>query len=150
MKRFLIGALIAAFASSAMAAPLPLSNGIYDTFNSGLNSIITSYNSTATAAQLVAAGTGTTTSTITGTRIQVSVTGLTTGASTLSAAMTVTDTAVTANSQAICQTTGYAGTGVPVVVNITPTANTLAFNIQNVSTGAALNATVVVNCLIFN
>jgi hypothetical protein len=80
----------------------------------------------------------------------VTITGLTTAASTLSAAMTVTDANVLASTnQVMCQTQGYAGTGIPVAVNIVPGTGSVAFNIQNVSTGAALNANVVVACVVF-
>lgn len=93
---------------------------------------------------------GTTTATCQGQRFVVSVTGLTTAASTLSAAMTVTDAnVVSSSSQVMCQPQGYAGTGVPIVVNVTPGTGSVAFNIQNVSTGAALNATVAVACVVF-
>jgi hypothetical protein len=152
MKRLsaLILACALAFAPAfALAAPLPYINTPMDTINAGLNAVIASYNTT-TPAAYVGSCTGTTTATCVGLRIQPSYTGLTTAASTLSAAQTVTDTAVTAVSQILCQTTGYAGTGVPVVVNVTPGAGSFTYQIQNVSTGAALNATVVTNCLIFN
>ena len=98
----------------------------------------------------IATCTGTTTATCQGQRFVVSVTGLTTAASTLSAAMTVTDANVVSSSAIVmCQTQGYGGTGVPVVVNVTPGTGSVAFNIQNVSTGAALNATVPVACFVF-
>jgi hypothetical protein len=93
---------------------------------------------------------GTTTATCQGQRFTVTITGLTTAASTLSAAMTVTDANVLASTnQVMCQTQGYAGTGIPVAVNIVPGTGSVAFNIQNVSTGAALNANVVVACVVF-
>jgi hypothetical protein len=93
--------------------------------------------------------TGTTTATCQGQRFVASVTGLTTAASTLSAAMTVTDANVVSSSASVvCQANGYAGTGIPVVVNIVPGTGSVAFNIQNVSTGAALNATVPVACVV--
>lgn len=92
---------------------------------------------------------GTTTATCQGQRFVVTITGLTTAASTLSAAMTVTDAnVVSTSSNVLCQTQGYAGTGVPIVVNITTGTGSVALKIQNVSTGAALNANVVVACLV--
>lgn len=134
----------------AFALPVPYVTTPFDTPNQTVNTALASMNtSQAPFASLVTA-TGTTTSTAQSLRITVSVTGLTTAASTLSAAMTVTDASVAANSQVFCQTQAYAGTGVPIVVNITPAAGTVAFNIQNVSTGAALNATVQVACIVFN
>lgn len=93
---------------------------------------------------------GTTTATCQGQRFVVSITGLTTAASTLSAAMTVTDANVVSSASTVmCQVNLYAGTGVPVAVNVTPGTGTVAINIQNVSTGAALNATVPVACVVF-
>jgi len=134
----------------AFASPVPYVTGIFDTPNAVVNTAVASINAAqAPAASLVTAS-GTTTSTAQGLRVTISVTGLSTAASTLSAAMTVTDASVAANSQVICNTNGYAGTGVPVVVNIVPAAGSFAFNIQNVSTGAALNATVTAACLVFN
>jgi len=92
---------------------------------------------------------GTTTATCQGQRFVVSITGLSTAASTLSAAMTVTNANVlSSSSNVLCQTQGYAGTGVPVVVNIVPGTGNVAMKVQNVSTGAALNATVAIACLV--
>jgi hypothetical protein len=97
-----------------------------------------------------AACSGTTTATCQGQRFLVTITGLTTAASTISAAMTVTDANVlAAGNQVMCQVQGYGGTGVPEVVNVTPGTGTVAMQIQNVSTGAALNANVVVACVVF-
>lgn len=93
---------------------------------------------------------GTTTATCQGQRFVVSITGLTTAASTLSAAMTVTNANVVSSASTVmCQVNGYGGTGVPVAVNVTPGTGSVALNIQNVSTGAALNATVPVACVVF-
>jgi hypothetical protein len=94
---------------------------------------------------------GTTTATCSGQRFVVTITGLTTAASTLSAAMVVTDTSVASSSSiVICQPQGYAGTGVPIAVNVTPGTSSVSIKIQNVSTGAALNANVAVACVVFD
>lgn len=93
---------------------------------------------------------GTTTATCQGQRFVVSITGLTTAASTLSAAMTVTNANVISSASTVmCQVNLYTGTGVPVAVGVTPGTGTVALNIQNVSTGAALNATVPIACVVF-
>lgn len=103
-----------------------------------------------TLGQARATCSGTTTATCQGQRFIVSITGLTTAASTLSAAMTVTNASVvSAASMVLCSVNIYAGTGVPVAVNVTPSTGTVALNIQNVSTGAALNATVPIACVVF-
>ena len=134
----------------ALAGPLPYQNSPMDTINAGLNAVISSYNSTATSAAYVGSCTGTTTATCTGLRIAASYTGLTTAAGVTSAAQTVTDTSVTAASQVICQVNGYGGTGNPVAVNVVPAAGTFTYQIQNTHASAALNATVVTMCMIYN
>lgn len=98
----------------------------------------------------IATCTGTTTATCAGQRMVVSVTGLTTAASTAAAAMTVTATSVASSASIVmCQPNGYAGTGLPVITTLTPGTGSFSFVIQNVSTGAALNATVPVACFVF-
>lgn len=93
---------------------------------------------------------GTTTATCQGQRFIVSITGLVTAASGTSAAMTVTDANVVSSASTVmCQVNLYTGTGVPIAVNVTPGNGTVALNIQNVSTGAALNATVPIACVVF-
>ena len=95
--------------------------------------------------------TGTTTATCTGQRFTVSVTGLTTAASTAAAEMVVTNTSIpTSAANVLCDVNGYAGTGVPIATKINPGTNSVGITIQNVSTGAALNATVPVSCLVIN
>jgi hypothetical protein len=95
--------------------------------------------------------TGTTTSTCLGTRVNVSVTGLTTAASGVSAAMTVTDTSIVASSQVICSSNAYAGTtGDPIITNIVPGAGQFTFTVRNVATSGALNGTVTAACLVLN
>lgn len=136
--------------SVALAAPLTYYNSPMSSVQDVANAVVTGINNTQTGAASLVTATGTTTATATGLRVTVSVTGLSTAASTLSATMTVTDTLVTAVSQINCQVNGYVGTGVPVVVNVVPAAGSFAFNIQNVATAAALNATVPAACQIFN
>lgn len=152
MLRFL--GLLAAFlltAAPSFASPLPYYNQPLDTPNSAANAVVASVNTSMPAAQTLVACTGTTTSTCQGTRINVSITGLTTAdAGAVSAAMTVTDASVTAASQIICNVIGYAGTGVPYDAIITPAAGSFSFVIQNNSASAALNATVISACLVFN
>lgn len=136
--------------SVALASPLTYYNSPMSSVQDVANAVLTSVNNNIPTASILSTATGTTTATAVGFRNTVSVTGLTTAASTLSATMTVTNTSAAAASQVFCSTNGYAGTGIPVVVNVVPAAGTYAFNIQNVSTGAALNATVPVVCLIVN
>ena len=83
MKRIiaLIAAAFAlAFAPVAMAAPFTYYNQPFDTPNSAVNALITQLNSSSVGAQYTASCSGTTTATCTGSRIVVSVTGLTTAA----------------------------------------------------------------------
>lgn len=150
LRALFAAALVALAPIPAFAGSVPLLTGPQDPsqLNATLNQVILSGNAIWGLGTYNTA-TGTTTSTCSALRCTISVTGLTTAASTLSAAMTVTNTAVALTSQVLCQTNGYAGTGVPIVVNITPAAGSFAFNIQNVSTGAALNATVPVACIVF-
>lgn len=139
-------------AGKAAAAPLSYSavNIPIDTPQALAGAVIGAINSNlAEAAPLVTAS-GTTTATAQGLRVTVSITGLSTAASTLSATMTVTNASVTAVSQVLCSVNGYSGTGVPVVVNVVPEAGDFKMAIQNVSTGAALNATVPVACAVLN
>jgi hypothetical protein len=156
MRQFRFAAFIAAFVAlisapvAALASPVTYYNSPMSSVQDVANAVITSINNSQTGAAGLVTASGATTATATGLRVTVSVTGLSTAASTLSATMTVTDTLVTAVSQINCQVNGYAGTGIPVVVNVIPAAGSFAFNIQNVSTGAALNATVPAACQIFN
>jgi len=140
---------LAAF-TPAFAGPIPYNNSVFDTPNQVVNSVIANLNATQAPFATLVTASGTTTATATGQRANVSVTGLSTAASGTSATMTVTDTAVTASSQVFCQPNGYAGTGIPVIVNVVPGAGTFTFAVQNVSTSAALNATVTAACIVFN
>jgi len=138
------------FVGDCDGAPLPYINTPMDTINAGLNTVVANYNAQATGAAYVGSCTGTTTATCVGLRIAASYTGLTTAAGVTSAAQTVTDTSVTAASQIICQPNGYGGTGNPVAVNVVPGAGSFTYQIENTHASAALNATVVTMCLIFN
>jgi hypothetical protein len=153
MKLFrgLLAALLMLAAAPAFASPLAYYNQPLDTPNSAANAVVTSINANNALQAPLVACTGTTTATCQGTRINVSVTGLTTAdAGVVSAAMTVTDASVTAASQIYCNVIGYAGTGVPYDAVITPGAGSFTFVIQNNSASAALNATVVSACLVSN
>lgn len=155
MKRFLALALatfmLAFSALPAAANPLAFINTPMDTINAGLNTVIQEINAGLPSAQYTVACTGTTTATCQGTRLSVSITGLTTAdAGAVSAAMTVTDASVVASSQIICQVVGYAGTGVPYDAVVIPAAGAFSFVIQNNSASAALNATVVNVCFVYN
>jgi hypothetical protein len=135
----------------ALANPLPYINAPLDTVQATVNAAIANLNSVSPQYQYTVACTGTTTATCQGTRLAVSITGLTTAdAGAVSAAMTVTDASVVASSQINCFVNGYAGTGVPYDAVIIPAAGSFSFVIQNNSASAALNATVVSICYIYN
>jgi len=154
MKRILSAiasfALAACFAAPAFAGPLAYINTPMDTINAGLNTVISEYNAAAPSAQYVTSCTGTTAPTCQGVRLDISWTGLTTAAGVTSAAATVTDASVTATSMIICQPNSYGGTGNPNAVNIVPGAGSFTYQIQNSHASAALNATVVTACIIYN
>lgn len=152
MKRLLalLSAFVLMFAVPAFAAPLPYINTPMDTINAGLNAVIQEINGAVPSTTYTVTCTGTTTSTCQGIRLNVSVTGLTTAAGVTAAAMTVTDASVTAASQIFCQPNLYAGAGNPVDVNIVPAAGSFAFQVQNTHASAALNATVVNVCFVYN
>ncbi len=115
-----------------------------------LNQLIGSMN-TAFGWNTTSSCSGTTTATCQGNRVTVSITGLTTAAAGVeSAAMTVTDAAAVAASTIKCQVNGYAGTGVPTATRVIPAAGTFSFTITNVAMAAALNATVVTVCEVYN
>ena len=154
MKR-IAAALVGFFATliavmPAFAGPLPYINTPMDTINAGLNTVVSNINASLPSAQYTSSCSGTTAVTCPGLRIAASYTGLTTAAGVTSAAQTVTDTSVTAASMIFCQANGYAGTGNPAPVNIVPAAGTFTYQIQNTHASAALNATVVTMCLVYN
>jgi hypothetical protein len=152
MKRFLacVVAAVLAIGGPALATPLAYINTPMDTPNSAVNSLITSLNASGPSFGYTASCSGTTTATCVGSRIVVSVTGLTTAAGVTSASMVVTDTSVTAASIVTCQALGYGGTGNAQPVNVVPTASTITFQVQNTHASAALNATVPIACLVYN
>lgn len=134
----------------ALASPVSYVTVPLDTVNASINTLVSSLNSTQPWSATTVTCSGTTTSTCTGLRAVISVTGLTTAAGVTSASMVVTDTSVTASSTVFCQANGYGGTGNPMPVNVVPTASTITFQIQNTHASAALNATVPVACLVYN
>lgn len=135
----------------ALASPVAYINVPLDTVQATVNAAISNINTTQTGAQPLVTASGTTTSTAQGLRLQVSVTGLTTAAAGVSsAAMTVTDASVAANSLILCNVNTYAGTGVPIATTIIPGVGSFSFTITNVAGSGALNATVPVSCLVFN
>ena len=151
--KFKVLALAAAaslLASAAFAGPVAYVNSPFSTPQELANAVISNINAGQTGAASLVTASGTTTATASSLRAQISITGLVTAASTLSATMTVTNTLVAASSLVICQVNGYAGTGVPIAVNVVPAAGSFTMAIQNVATAAALNATVPVSCLVFS
>lgn len=153
MKRFL--GLLAAFLFAvapvvAFANPLPYYNQPFDTPNSAVNAVIAAANANVAALNYTSTCSGTTTATCVGLRNLVSITGLTTAGTAVSATMTVTDASVTAASQVECQVIQYGGTGIPNAVTVVAAAGSYSFAIQNSAASAALNATVVTFCLVYN
>lgn len=143
-------ALIAAPIAPAFAAPLPYVNTPFDTPNATVNAAIQSINAVVPGQNVTVACTGTTTSTCTGIRALVSITGLTTAGTATSATMTVTDTAVTAASQINCFVSNYTGAGNPLAVDVLAAAGSFSYAIQNTHASAALNATVPTACFVYN
>lgn len=146
-----LGLAVLGFASTPVfAAPASYVNSPMDTPQALVNSAITNVNAVLPSAQSLIACTGTTTATCNGTRIAASYTGLTTAAGVTSAAQAVTDSSVAAGSEVFCQVMNYGGTGNPIAVNVVVTASTITYQIQNTHASAALNATVVTHCYVFN
>jgi len=152
MKRLLasvaaIGLLLSA--SLAYAAPLPYPTAPMDTVQAAANAVVTTINTNLAPAQTLNVCSGGTPVTCQGLRINLSITGLTTAASTLSAAQTITDASVVATSQITCSGAG-SSTGAPVIVNVTPAAGSFTLQVQNTATAAALTSPLTTNCIIFN
>lgn len=155
MKRFLstvfaAAAILACGVQPSHAAPIPYVNSPLDTPQALVNSVVSTLNTTLPSSQYVSSCTGTTTATCQGLKIAASYTGLTTAAGVTSAAQTVTDASVTAASVIFCQVNGYGGTGNPAAVNVVPGAGSFTYQVQNTHASAALNATVVTTCMIYN
>jgi len=152
MKRILglLAALLFAASQPAIAAPVPYVTAPTGTYTEAVNDAIQNVNGVLPFAQPTASCTGTTAQTCNGVRIAVSVTGLTTAHGALAAANTVTDSSVSASSQVFCQVMGYAGTGSPIAVNVVPGAGSFVMQIQNNDPSAALNATVITDCMVYN
>lgn len=156
MKRLIstllaVAALLLGAAAPAFANPLPYINSPMDTPQALVNQLVSSINTSQPEASYISYCTGTTTATCLGIRMQVSITGLTTAAGGVSSAnMTVTDTTVVAASQILCQVNGYTGTGQPVATAIVPAAGTFTVAVTNVASSGSLNATVPIECFVFN
>ena len=144
------GLAAALMASSAMAAPIAYNNAPLDTIQGAINTLTQSINNTFPSTSPTVFCTGTTTATCQGIRIAVSYTGLTTAAGVTATAQTVTDASVVAASQILCQVNGYAGTGNPVALNVIPGAGSFTYQLENTHASAALNATVVTVCFVYN
>ena len=150
MKRLAVAELALMFAAPAVAAPLPAYNPApFEAIGAQFQDLYGAINLQAQSATLTTC-TGTTAATCQGLRLAISTTGLTTAAGAVSATVTVTDASVAATSQVICSVNGYGGTGVPGDVLIVPGAGSFTFAIQNTDGAAALNATVVSKCVVFN
>ena len=150
MKRLAAALALSFIASTAIAAPLPAYNPApFEAVGAQFQDLYGAVNAQAQSATLTTC-TGTTTATCQGLRLAISTTGLTTAAGVVSANVTGTDASVAATSQVICSVNGYAGTGVPGDVLIVPGAGSFTFAIQNTDGAAALNATVVSKCVVFN
>jgi hypothetical protein len=138
-------------AAPATASPLPYFNQPFDTPNQATNALINSINTNQPESNYISFCSGTTTATCQGLRLSVSITGLTTAAGgNVSAAMTVTDTSVTAASQIFCLVNGYSGTGQPLPTNIVPAAGSFTVSVLNGAASGALSATVPIQCLVLN
>ena len=155
MRKILASLIAAVFAASlaapAFAGPAAYVTAPFDTINASVNSAVQNVNLTGGQFGILAAGTASSNAaTINSTRTLYTTASLTTAASTLAATQTETNSTVTAASIVLCGTTGYAGPGVPVVVNVVPAAGSFTFAVQNVSTSTALNAVVNVACMVYN
>src|ERR1700677_522856 len=152
MTRFLgrLAVLLMLLATPVFANPVPYYSGPNDVPNVMVNTAIQNVNNAFPSTQYTVVCTGTTTATCQGLRLHISTTRLHTAAGATAAATTVTDASVTAASQMFCQVNSYAGTGNPLATNIVPAAGSFTFQIQNTHASAALNATVVTTCLIYN
>ncbi len=151
MKRFVsVGMVFAFLASSGLAAasPLPYVTAPLDTVQAAANAVITTINANSAPQAILTTCSGATPVTCNGTRIIVSLTGLTTAASTTSAVQTVNDASVNASSVANCS--AGAGAGSPILNNLTEGAGTLTFAVRNTDTAVALTSPLTIQCLIFN
>ena len=86
-----------------------------------------------------------------GQQVVATISSITTAASTLAATFTINNSsAVSTSNNALCQVLNYAGTGVPIIGTTVMGTGSIAVKVQNVSTGAALNASVAVYCAILS
>lgn len=150
-RSFFASLAVAAMASSAIAAPIVYNPSPFEATGAQFSDVYGAVNTQVQSATTNSTScNGTSTATCEGLRIQPSYTGLTTAAGALSAAQTVTDGSVAATSQVFCQTTGYAGTGAPVIVDIVPGTGSFAYKVLNAAASGSLNATVALNCTVWN
>lgn len=156
MKR-IIGLLAAPFialamAGAALSAPIPYVNAPLDTVQATVNQGLANVNNSGSLGsflQPTTAATGSAgASTCNGQRCQITTESLATAASS-TFTETVTDSAVAANSLIFASVT-TAGTGVPVVANVTPSAGQVILKIQNVATAAAFNNTLTIDLFVVN
>lgn len=153
MKALLRSALVGLMlltSAPAFASPLPYINQPLDTIQAASNAVITSINANFADAAALVTGTGTTAVTVSGARMGISITGLSTAAGAVAATVTVTNPLIAAVSQVYCQPNGYTGTGDPYVGAITPAAGSFTFVIRNIATSGSLSATVPVQCFVFD
>lgn len=141
--------------AAAFAAPIPYVNVPLDTVNGAVNTAVASINSSiapTAVLQTVSGANGTLV--VGGLRFSATITGLTTAASTMASATTITNASINASSVVQCAVTNYAGTyatnGIPIVVGVQPGAGTMTFNILNVATANALSGNITVSCMVNN
>ena len=152
----LVAMIAAALAPAfAFAAPLPYVTVPLDTVNASINTLVSSINSNLAPAATLQTVSGTNgTLVVGGLRFSATITGLTTAASTMASATTITNASINASSVVVCGVTNYAGTyatnGIPIVVGVQPGAGTMTFNILNVATANALSGNITVSCLVNN
>jgi hypothetical protein len=136
----------------ALAAPLPFYTGPIDVPNVMVNSVISNINNAPSLQFAVAYPTAVTgsagASTCNAPKCIITTESLATAASS-TYTETITDSAVAANTMCFASVT-TAGTGVPVVANITPSAGSAVMKIQNVATAAAFNNTLTINFFCVN
>lgn len=63
--------------------------------------------------------------------------------------VTITNTLVTATSKVFVSLSGYGGTGIPVIAQVTPTANTITIKILNAADTGGLNLSAAMDLLFF-
>ena len=140
-----------AFAGMAAAAPCAYVTAPLDTVQAAANSVITQVNAcipTAAPFQTVTGSAGA--ATLNGVKGTITTESVSTAASS-TYTETLTNSSINASSIMLA-TVGYgtATTGVPVVASVVTSAGQAVIKIQNVSTGAAFNGTLVIDFLVVN